>query len=251
MTAICPAGPPKESAATRSPDPDRLAEGDGMRAGAAGRGLPVRYGPRPCQAPGSLGSASCGSRPWRRGTSGRRRRRGPCRPRVAPGRRHTCARGRARRRAGRPPRARGRAAPCRRRARWSQADASGAVARPNSSTMTSKVQSSPRWLQNTSSPSMSKGVAPKRSATPTTSAAARTGTRRSDRRSGGSATGRRSGRSWGATRVTQTVSTLSVARRELRLRARAAGPRRPGGRPPSRTSARDAVVREARRRRLG
>ena len=42
---------------------------------------------------------------------------------------------------------------------------SGSVARPNSSTMTSKVQSSPRWLQNTSSPSMSKGVAPKRSAT--------------------------------------------------------------------------------------
>ena len=41
------------------------------------------------------------------------------------------------------------------------------MARPNSSTMVSKVQVSPRWLQNT--PSMSKGVAPKRSATAGTS----------------------------------------------------------------------------------
>ena len=47
---------------------------------------------------------------------------------------------------------------------------SGSVARPNSSTMTSKVQRSPRWLQKMSSPSMSKGVAAKRSATPGTSA---------------------------------------------------------------------------------
>src|SRR5829696_8496824 len=46
----------------------------------------------------------------------------------------------------------------------------GAVASPNSSTMTSKVHRSPRWLQNTPSPSMSNGVAEKRSATPITSA---------------------------------------------------------------------------------
>ena len=42
------------------------------------------------------------------------------------------------------------AARCRRRARSSRGAASGSVARPNSSTITSKVQSSPRWLQNTS-----------------------------------------------------------------------------------------------------
>ena len=41
---------------------------------------------------------------------------------------------------------------------------SGGVARPNSSTITSKVQSSPRWLQNTFS--ISKGTALKRSPTP-------------------------------------------------------------------------------------
>ena len=52
---------------------------------------------------------------------------------------------------------------CRRRAPSSPAAASGGVARPNSSIMTSKVQSSPRWLQNTFS--MSKGAALKRSPT--------------------------------------------------------------------------------------
>src|SRR5713101_2157343 len=44
----------------------------------------------------------------------------------------------------------------------------GGVARPNSSTITSKVQRSPRWLQNTFS--ISKGTALKRSPTATTSA---------------------------------------------------------------------------------
>ena len=47
---------------------------------------------------------------------------------------------------------------------------SGGVCRPNSSIMTSNVQSSPRWLQNTPSPSMSKGTALNRSATAGTSA---------------------------------------------------------------------------------
>jgi hypothetical protein len=47
---------------------------------------------------------------------------------------------------------------------------SGSVAKPNSSTITSNVQVSPRWLQNT--PSTSKGVAAYRSATPSTSAGA-------------------------------------------------------------------------------
>src|SRR5258707_10494418 len=46
----------------------------------------------------------------------------------------------------------------------------GGVARPNSSTITSNVQSSPRWLQNTFS--ISKGTALKRSPTATTSAGA-------------------------------------------------------------------------------
>ena len=47
----------------------------------------------------------------RRGTSDRRRRRAPCRPRAARGRRHTCATARARPRAGPAPPARDRAAP--------------------------------------------------------------------------------------------------------------------------------------------
>jgi hypothetical protein len=46
----------------------------------------------------------------------------------------------------------------------------GAVASPSSSIMVSKVQASPRWLQNTSS--MSNGLALKCSATPLTSAGA-------------------------------------------------------------------------------
>jgi len=46
---------------------------------------------------------------------------------------------------------------------------SGGIDRPNSATITSNVQRSPRWLQNTSS--MSKGVAPNRSATAVTSGA--------------------------------------------------------------------------------
>ena len=63
--------------------------------------------------------------------------------------------------------------------------------------MTSKVQSSPRWLQKMPSPSTSNGVAAKRSATPATSGRRRRGRRHSGRRSDGSARGRRSGRSWG------------------------------------------------------
>ena len=62
---------------------------------------------------------------------------------------------------------RDRAARYRRRAPSLPAAASAGVARPNSSTITSKVQSSPRWLQNTFS--MSKGAALKRSPTATTS----------------------------------------------------------------------------------
>ena len=89
------------------------------------------------------------------------------RPRAARDRPHTCATGRARRRAGPALRARDRAARCRRRERWSQAGRSGSLARPNSSIITSNVQRSPRWLQNTFS--MSNGVASNRSATACTS----------------------------------------------------------------------------------
>ena len=139
--------------------------------------------------------ASYGSRRWRRGTSGRRRRRAPCRPRAARGRRRTCATGRARRRAAPPLPARGRAGPCRRRARSWRGASSGSVARPNSSTMASKVQRSPRWLQNTPSPRCRRASRRSARRRPSPRTARRTGTRRSDRRSGGSARGRRCGRS--------------------------------------------------------
>ena len=126
-----------------------------------------------------------------------------CRLRAGRGRRHTCARGRARRRAGRPPRARDRAAPYRRRARWSPAGAAARSARPNSSTIESKVHRSPRWLQNT--PSMSNGVAPKRSATACTSDGA------TNRKTAAGSTKRRISHGqamrsiFGRERVTQTV----------------------------------------------
>ncbi len=87
-------------------------------------------------------------------------------------RRHTCATGRARPRAARPPRARVPAGRYRPRARSSPRRFSGAVPRPNSSTIRSKVQRAPRWLQCTSSWSTSNGVAPNRSATSSTSAGA-------------------------------------------------------------------------------
>ena len=101
------------------------------------------------------GAASCGSRGSRRGPSGRRRRRAPCRPRAARGRRRTCARARATRRAGPPPRARGRAARCPRRGRSSRAGRApgspGRTPRPSRR----RCSARPRWLQKT--PSMSIG----------------------------------------------------------------------------------------------
>ena len=105
--------------------------------------------------PAGLRTASCGSRRWRRGTSDRARRRAACRPRAARDRRRTFATGRARRRAGPGLPARDRAVRCRRRGRsWRGGAAAGG--RPNSSSIVSKVQVSPRWLQNT--PSTSNGV---------------------------------------------------------------------------------------------
>ena len=117
--------------------------------------------------PSSCWWASCAS-PWsRRGTSDRRRRRAACRrsklfeivvvhPRQAERGREQARRFRRKVE----PAGVGGAHHCRSRS-------SGGVERPNSLTMTSKVQSSPRWLQNTFS--MSNGVASKRSATASTS----------------------------------------------------------------------------------
>ena len=112
-------------------------------------------------------SASCASPSSRRGTSGRTHRRGEDRHSTARGHRRTCATGQARRRAD--PGASGersrRAVSAARTIVASRS--SDGVERPNSFTITSKVQSSPRWLQNTFS--MSNGVASKRSATASTS----------------------------------------------------------------------------------
>ena len=79
--------------------------------------------------------------------------------------------------------------------------------------MTSKVQSSPRWLQNTFS--MSKGAASKRSPTATTSDGA------TNRNTALGSTKRRISQgqamrsTLGRARVTQTVRPLRVARRQL------------------------------------
>ena len=99
----------------------------------------------------------------------------------------------------------------------------------------SKVQSSPRWLQNT--PSTSNGVAPKRSATPAPRPARRTGRRLRDRRSGGSATGRRYGRPW-AGRGSPRAFGLRVARRQLGLGHH----RQAGGRPGHRAAFQDSAA---------
>ena len=180
MTAICPAGPPKERAATRSQtrkaSPKETPCGQGrprhlLQLGVAA--VAWTGAASSCAPPWPLSGDSRASPPasyasprWRRGTSGRRHRRAPCPPRAAPGRPHTCATARERRRADRAPPGRGRAGPCRRRGRSWQGATKGGVASPNSSTMTSKVHFSPRWLQKMPSASMSKGVAEKRSATP-------------------------------------------------------------------------------------
>ena len=141
--------------------------GDGRRRSRRRRDVVM---PSRSRLPALAWSASCGSRRWRRGTSGRRRRRAPCRPRAARGRRHTCATGRARRRAG--PRASG--------ARSSRAGVGAAHDRRQPQQRRGRE---PELLDHDVegaelaamapehvSPSMSKGVASKRSATPGTSA---------------------------------------------------------------------------------
>ena len=81
--------------------------------------------------------------------------------------------------------------------------ASASACRPNSSSITSKVQASPRWLQNT--PSMSNGVAPNCSATAATSDGA------TNRNTAAGSTKRRISQGqamrsiFGRVRVTQTV----------------------------------------------
>ena len=193
MTAIWPAGPPKQSTATRSQTRNASAKVTAVRgAGLGGRERIVVLGHR--HAPGLLPTASCGSRRWRRGTSDRTRRRAACRPRAARDRRHTCATGRARRRAGPAPPAR---------------DRGGAVSAPR--TIVAR-----RWSGSVREPELLDhdvegaglaAMAPehaldveRRGAEALGDAvdlrpARRTGTPRADRRSGGSARGRRCGRS--------------------------------------------------------
>ena len=168
MTAICPAGPPKLSAATLHPDAGRFAKRDTVRRARCVRGALSRHVRRHALAL------------LRRPVVGFFRRvAAPAIERIV--KHHagfellevvgdTCATIRATRRASPALPARDRAGRYRRRARSWPVATSGGVARPNSSTITSKVQSSPRWLQNISS--MSNGAPPNRSATPSTSAGA-------------------------------------------------------------------------------
>ena len=130
--------------------------------------------------------------------------------------------------------ARSRPRRCRRPARSRRGAAAASVASPNSSTMTSKVQSSPRWLQNT--PSMSKGVASNRSATPSTSAGAtnRNTARGSTKRRISQGQAMRS--TFGRARVTQTVRPCAIERAAFWRSGPAAG--RPCFQPRSRLPAR-------------
>ena len=124
-----------------------------------------------------------------------------------------------------------------------------ALARPNSSTITSKVQSSPRWLQNTSS--MSNGVAPKRSATAATSDGA------TNRKTAFGSTKRRISQGqamrsiFGRARVTQTVRPCASRGGSFAVRHQ----RQLGGAPGLEAAlerfGRDALRGAARRRRPG
>ncbi len=158
-------------------------------------------------------SARCGSRRWRRGTSGRTRRRASCRRRAARDRRQNMRDS--------PSEAASRPAACGAASKRpvsaprtiAARRLSGSVASPNSSTMTSKVQASPRWLQCT--PSTSNGVALKRSATPSTSDGAtnRNTARGSTKRRISQGQAMRS--TLGRARVTQTVRPCGSSGRHL------------------------------------
>ncbi len=111
--------------------------------------------------------ANCGVRSSRPDTSGRTRRRATFPRSTVRGRRRTCAIGQAKRPADPAPPGKGRAALYRPRAPWWRAAPAAALTGRTPCTMTSKVQSSPRWLQNTFS--ISKGAASKRCATASTS----------------------------------------------------------------------------------
>ena len=101
ITAICPAGPPKLRARRRRPDRNASANVRRIGAGAAGATVPGRTHRR-LAGPG-LARPVVRSRRWRRGTSGRTRRRAPSPPPAARGRRSSCATSRATPREGRPP----------------------------------------------------------------------------------------------------------------------------------------------------
>ena len=168
-------GPPNESARDPQPGAECLAERDTVRRGGFGTCLPggpagqarssctLQRGRAAASPP-----ASCGSRRWRHGTSGRRlveHHAGFELSQVIGIHAGQAERGGEQtRRFGRKVEPGGVGA-----AHDGGQSRSGSVASPNSSTMMSKVQSSPRWLQKMPSPSMSNGVAPKRSATPVTS----------------------------------------------------------------------------------
>ena len=231
MSAICPAGPPKREQADLGPDAERLAEGRRRSLRAARAAMIASDRP--------LSAARLRRRPVVR-LLGRvaapaieAHRRAPCRPRAARDRRGTCASSPSEA-ASRPAACGARSsARCRRRARSAASCSSGGDLRPNSSSMVSNVQVSPRWLQNTSS--MSNGVALKRSATASTSDGA------TNRNTASGSTKRRISHgqamrsTFGRARVTQTVRPALVARRAACRCARAAG--RPRARPRSRLPA--------------
>ena len=114
----------------------------------------------------------------------------------------------------------------RRRARSPRAARARASARPNSSIITSKVQGSPRWLQNT--PSMSNGAPPNCSATPSTSDGA------TNRNSAAGSTKRRISHGqamrsiFGRARVTQTVRPCGSRGGSLACRHERQAALRPG-----------------------
>ena len=212
MTAIWPAGPPKLSAATRSQTRNASAmDGSGVP---PARELPWRAtnasvisGPRLLGMPG-VGLVRRVAAPAIERVVERH-----ARPRAGQGRRHTCATGRATRRAARPLAALRSMRPVSAPRTMAARRSSGSVLRPNSSTMTSKVQRSPRWLQTT--PSTSNGVAPNRSATPSTSAGA------TNRNTALGSTKRRISQgqamrsTFGRERVTQTVRPARIERRHF------------------------------------
>ena len=146
ITAICPAGPPKLRARDPQPDPESLAEADavaGISFGVVVSSRQYRSRLRLVGGPvvGLAGrvAAPAIERVVERDAGLELFEIVIIHPRQAE---------RGREQPGRL-RSRDRAARYRRRAPWLPAATAAGVARPNSSTITSKVQSSPRWLQNT------------------------------------------------------------------------------------------------------